>query len=143
MMTLRNSGSATLQIAGVAISGVNAEDFSMTTTCGSSLAINTTCSVSVVFTPQAGGTRTATLTFTDNAGNVSGSQQRVTLTGTGLAPAATPTFNPTAGLYAAAQPVTISSATAGATIYYTTDGTVPTASSALYSAPVVISKKLP
>ncbi|MCX6922071.1 MAG: autotransporter-associated beta strand repeat-containing protein, partial [Verrucomicrobia bacterium] len=42
---------------------------------------------------------------------------------------ATPTFSPTAGGYVGAQAVTISSLTAGATIYYTTDGSTPTLSS--------------
>jgi len=40
---------------------------------------------------------------------------------------AVPTFSPAAGSYATAQTVKISSATAGATICYTTNGTLPTA----------------
>ncbi len=42
---------------------------------------------------------------------------------------ATPTFSPTAGGYVGAQVVAIRSLTAGATIYYTTDGSAPTLSS--------------
>jgi N-acetylneuraminic acid mutarotase len=53
--------------------------------------------------------------------------------------AATPTFNPPAGTYAAAQQVTISDSTSGASIYFTTDGSTPTTSSTLYSAPVTVS----
>ncbi|HWZ94605.1 MAG TPA: chitobiase/beta-hexosaminidase C-terminal domain-containing protein, partial [Opitutaceae bacterium] len=41
---------------------------------------------------------------------------------------AAPTFNPPAGTYTSAQTVTITSATSGATIVYTTDGTAPTES---------------
>ena len=41
-------------------------------------------------------------------------------------PAATPTFSPAAGTYASSQTVTLSSATTGATIFYTTDGATPT-----------------
>ncbi|MEO6828578.1 MAG: chitobiase/beta-hexosaminidase C-terminal domain-containing protein [Acidobacteriaceae bacterium] len=47
--------------------------------------------------------------------------------------AATPTFSPAAGTYASPQAVTISDITPGATIYYTTDGTAPTATSVEYS----------
>jgi hypothetical protein len=53
---------------------------------------------------------------------------------------AAPTFDPPAGTYTEEQNVTISSATEGATIYYTMDGTDPTDQSPVYSAPVVISK---
>lgn len=48
--------------------------------------------------------------------------------------AATPSFSPAPGTYASAQSVTLSDSTPGASIYYTTDGTTPTASSTLFSA---------
>jgi hypothetical protein len=52
----------------------------------------------------------------------------------------TPAFSPAAGTYTSAQSVTISDATSGATIYYTTNGTTPTASSTQYSGPVTVSR---
>jgi hypothetical protein len=47
-----------------------------------------------------------------------------------------PTFSPTPGTFTAAQSVTMSEATSGALIYYTTDGTTPTASSAKYGGAI-------
>lgn len=48
----------------------------------------------------------------------------------------TPTFSPAAGVYGTSQTVSISTATAGATIYYTTNGTAPTTASAVCSGPL-------
>jgi len=54
---------------------------------------------------------------------------------------ATPTFSPAPGTYSSPQSVTLSDATAGASIYYTTDGSTPTTSSTLYKAgtPIAVS----
>ena len=56
-----------------------------------------------------------------------------------LAVTATPTFNPLGGTYSATQAVTISDVTAGATIYFTVDGSTPTTSSTVYSTPLSVS----
>ncbi len=61
----------------------------------------------------------------------------------GSAQVTTPTFNPPGGTYSSAQSVTISTATSGATIRYTTDGSTPTSSvGTLYSGPVAVSSSL-
>lgn len=52
---------------------------------------------------------------------------------------ATPTFSVAGGTYASTQTVAISDATSGANIYYTTNGSTPTTSSPVYSAPLSIS----
>ncbi len=56
-----------------------------------------------------------------------------------VSPATTPTFSTATGTYATPQTVVISDTTPGATIYYTTDQTMPTTSSAIYSGPISIS----
>jgi Chitobiase/beta-hexosaminidase C-terminal domain/Legume lectin domain len=61
----------------------------------------------------------------------------------GLLAAATPdapapTFSPAAGVYASAQKVQLSDTLSGAAIYYTTDGTPPTTSSALYTGAIAV-----
>src|SRR5206468_2750240 len=51
---------------------------------------------------------------------------------------ATPTFSPAGGIYSSYQSVAIPDTTSGATIYYTTDGSTPTTSSARYSGPILV-----
>jgi len=54
-------------------------------------------------------------------------------------PASAPTFTPPAGSYVGPQTVTLADATSGAQIFYTTNGSVPTAASSLYSGPISVS----
>jgi hypothetical protein len=56
-----------------------------------------------------------------------------------LPQAATPALSPATGTYSSAQTVTISTTTPSATIYYTTNGSTPTTSSAVYSGPITVS----
>ena len=51
---------------------------------------------------------------------------------------ATPTASVTPGSYSSAQSVTLSTSTPGASIYYTTDGTPPTASNTTYTGPISV-----
>src|SRR5713101_5215748 len=105
-ITLANTGSATLNITSIVPSG----DFAATT-CGSSLAGGTSCTISVTFTPTAAGARTGTITITDS---VASSPQKVTLTGNGVAglaatvsPPSLSFGNQTQGTTSAAQSVTL------------------------------------
>jgi hypothetical protein len=71
-----------LSITSLALTGTNASDFAQTNTCGSSVAASANCTISVTFKPAASGSRTASVSITDNA---SGSPQAVSLSGTGTA----------------------------------------------------------
>lgn len=73
----------------------------------------------------------------------SGSSPSGVVTGTyvvGSGATAPPAFSPAAGTYTATQNVTLSDSTAGAVIYYTTDGTTPTTASMVYASPIAVTK---
>src|SRR6267142_2893625 len=81
-VTLTNTGSATLTIASITLTGANAADYAISAnSCGGSLAVGLNCSVSVTFTPSVSGSRLANLTFTTNA---SSSPDSAPLSGTGV-----------------------------------------------------------
>ncbi|MEY9910809.1 riboflavin synthase alpha subunit [Catenulispora sp. MAP12-49] len=75
-VTISNSGTSAATVSGVSVTG----DFSQTNNC-SSIAVNGTCTVTVNFTPTAGGSRTGTLTVASNATNA---PTTVALSGTGV-----------------------------------------------------------
>jgi hypothetical protein len=81
-VTLYNYSSLALDISSISISAGSA-NFSQTNTCGTSLAANTTCIISVVFNPTVVGFQTGTLSIADGA---FGNPQTVALSGTGLQP---------------------------------------------------------
>jgi len=92
--TLTNTGNAVLNISGISVTGTNAADFGQTNTCESPLAVGSSCTVSVTFTPASVATFSAALSVADDA---SGSPQTVALSGTGTpAPTFTITSNTTA-----------------------------------------------
>ncbi len=123
-LTLSNTGGAALNIASITATG----DFARTTTCTSTLAAGSNCSVSIVFTPTAAGTRSGSLSISHDAiafDPVSlaplGNTLTVSLSGTGLAvPAvafspATLTFTgQTVATSSAAQSITLSNPGAAA-----------------------------
>jgi chitobiase/beta-hexosaminidase-like protein/Big-like domain-containing protein len=78
-------------------------------------------------------TTTYTLTCTGTTGSTASS---VTVTVTPLATVATPTFNPAPGTSLDTVTVTLATATSGAAMFYTTDGTTPTAASSAYASPL-------
>jgi hypothetical protein len=89
--------------------------------------------------PLNGAKTIKSLTLPDNRNVVVLAVDLVPAT-TGPTPAATPTFAPAPGSYGSAQSVTLSDATPGATIYYTTNGAMPTTSSAQFTGePILVS----
>lgn len=80
-LAVQNTGTVTVTVSAATISGANASDFTVLRACPT-IAAGATCYLPLGFVPSAPGLRTATLTITDNA---TGSPQKVTLTGFGLA----------------------------------------------------------
>jgi len=62
----------------------------------------------------------------------------VTVGSTTATAAATPAFSPGPGTFTSAQLVSLHDVTAGAIIHYTTNGSAPTTSSAIYSGPISV-----
>jgi hypothetical protein len=112
-VTLTNSGNAALSISNIQIAG----DYSQTNNCPSSLSASSNCTFNITFTPTVAGTRTGSLSLSDN---LSSSPQIVTLTGTAYvtaitaAPASLTFGNQTLNTSSAAQVVTVTNASASA-----------------------------
>ena len=66
IVTFRNSGSVTLTLSPVNISGPNASEFGQTNTCSATLAVGAGCQITVTFTPAATGVQSATLNIPSN-----------------------------------------------------------------------------
>jgi hypothetical protein len=79
-VTLTNTGTTTLDITSVNVTGADTGDFTRSNACPSSLAAGTDCIISVTFTPTTTGARSADLTVVDNAAI---STQKVPLSGRG------------------------------------------------------------
>jgi hypothetical protein len=84
-VTLTNSGNSDLDVTNINISGSAASEFSKSDDCPASLTASSTCTITVLFTPSAEGSESATLSLTDNAAD---SPQSVELTGSGGVPKA-------------------------------------------------------
>jgi len=98
-MQVSNLGDLGLVVASATLSGPNAADFQLTNSCTATLppGFESSCQLSIVFSPAASatGNRTATLTFVDNAAD---SPQSIPITGT--------VASATAALFYSPNPVT-------------------------------------
>jgi hypothetical protein len=76
-----NQGGTTVTISSITVTGTNAADFSESSNCSTTLGANSSCQITLYFTPSLIGPETATVTETDSA---AGSPRTISLTGTGL-----------------------------------------------------------
>ena len=84
--TLTNSGTVSLSITKIALSGSDPGAYSETNNCIGTLAANATCTITVTFKPTAEGQQDASVTITDDTSDGSNT---LTLTGSGSLPTAT------------------------------------------------------
>ena len=128
-VTVSNPTSSAASVSSISATG----DFAQTNTCGSSIAANGSCTVSVKFTPTATGSRTGTLTV--NAGGVTNS---VSLSGTGTSSGGSATLaaspsslsfgNQAVGSTSSAQTVTVTNTGGAAASVSSASATGPFAS---------------
>ncbi len=83
-VTVTNTGVVPLSISGISLSSTSPQPFSQTNNCGSSVGVNNSCTINVVFDPSALGAASATLTIATGA--YTAATQTVALSGTGAAP---------------------------------------------------------
>ncbi len=103
LATIGNTGNAPMSLA-TTLTGANSADFVVSSNnCPATLAAGAQCQVGVAFKPlTAAASKVALLRFTDNSGNVAGSTQDVTLTGSAVAPPP-----PVAGINVTPNPITL------------------------------------
>ena len=103
-----------------------------TFTYGSSITITATAKSGYVFTNWSDGNTNASrqIVVTGNTTYIALFAAQDTCS--------SPTCSPSAGTYTSAQSITLSTATSGATIHYTTDGSTPTTNSLIYSGAISI-----
>jgi len=146
MVTLTNSTNAAIAFTSAVVSGgvpaAASTDFTSTNTCGTSIAANGSCTVSVIFKPSVAAAETANLVLTDAD---STSPQTVTLSGTGtsstggtltVAPTSLAFGNQPVGTPTAAKMVTLTNGTNAAIAFTsaTISGGLPAAANADFTA---------
>lgn len=81
--TLKNTGTTTVAISSIQITGADPADFSETNNCPASLKAGGSCTIKVTFSPLVTGGLSASVSVADNAG---GSPQTISLSGSGVMP---------------------------------------------------------
>ena len=80
-LVMTNTGTGSLSISSISVTGTNSTNFPLTQNCPATLAAGAKCTLTIYFKPSATGTRTGAIVIKDNAGTGS---QTVALTGIGL-----------------------------------------------------------
>jgi hypothetical protein len=81
-VVVTNSGTSTITVSTVTVTGADAADFSAPNNCVPAIAAGKTCTINLSFNPTGGGTRTAAIQIADNAPN---SPQSIAVSGSAVA----------------------------------------------------------
>ncbi|MGB8260065.1 MAG: choice-of-anchor D domain-containing protein, partial [Terracidiphilus sp.] len=137
-ITVTNAGTAPMTVL-VNQTGTNAFVIK-SYNCPNSLGAGASCQIYVYFAPLTTGSYSGQIVVATNGTPAS---LATNLTAAGIPPpyppAATPKISPGTGTYVGSVKVSITDTTPGATIYYTTDYTMPTTSSPKYTGPFTVS----
>ena len=90
-VTVKNTGTAVLNLTKVVLSGTNSAEFKLSNGCGATLAAGASCVIQVQFAPTTTGSKTAAVSLTDAASN---SPQTIALSGSAVT-SSTPTTGTT------------------------------------------------
>jgi sugar lactone lactonase YvrE len=133
-LTLTNTGSATMTISNVSVTGTSGTAFLLANGCGATLDAGANCVIQGQFEPASAGPANATIKIVDSAAD---SPQTVTLTGAG---AFVPTVSatPSASSITTAQPLTVTVAVNGPSGDPAPTGFVALVSGSYKSQPVVL-----
>ncbi len=116
VFTFANTGNTALTIGGIATTG----DFAKAgTTCGSSVAVGASCTVTVTFTPTVSGARSGTLTVANSS--VSNTTLMSVLTGSGAPANASVTLTPASAAFGT---VTLGNSSGGQVFTFSNTGNV-------------------
>ncbi len=112
-------------------------------TCsGVAVQVGSDCQLQVTFSPTATQAYTGNATIVTYVSGTGQAFQTITLPLSGSSanpPAATPIISPGTGTYTGSQQVTIIDATTNSTIFYTTDGSIPSTNSTKYTGAIAVS----
>jgi hypothetical protein len=130
--TVKNSFNGTVTLSASGLPSGATPSFSPSTITGAGTSTLT------ILAGSATAAGTSTLAISGSSGSLAHSAS-VTLIVNTLTTAATPVISPAGGSYSSSQSVMITDSTAGATIYYTTNGSTPTTSSTKYTGAIRVS----